>query len=441
MPPIPTTLRQAALSLQQPEFAYLARNSDDTSDFFQGMVGKPGEESLLFVDTEFMKFVRSSSVLLSDATFYCCPRMLGAKQVLIVAFHGYGQVFAFAYAVMTRKTIGAYEAVFKKLKELGLRAKLVCTDWEKGEQKAWKNAFPSIVLWGCLFHYQRALYRQAKKKGLARYLKKGKTHREISRIIKLLLVIPRLPAEEIENGFKAVQNEAEKYLDVDKLRKMRKLFKYFQEEWLDRVSPSTLSVHEKNITVTSGLESVNARVNDLVPTKHPHFWIFLDLLRDYAAETFQRFDKLRFGKGKLTKSKYYVAPDKRLTDADIQRHLELFKRNRDHIDFLSAVQTTLQNVLLVLETTEEDHPDNIPTEEEVLALNEVPSASPANLPNITPPRRTRRLRIISPEPDCDDCDDPGSPAEDAAPSPPGAWLSSSPRGSFFDIDFQTPMNR
>ncbi len=65
------------------------------------------------------------------------------------------QVFPVAYAVMTSKSETAYQAIFERLKELGLDPKFVCTDWEKAEQNGWKLAFPNVELWGCLFHYQR----------------------------------------------------------------------------------------------------------------------------------------------------------------------------------------------------------------------------------------------------------------------------------------------
>ncbi|KAE8744069.1 hypothetical protein FOCC_FOCC009277 [Frankliniella occidentalis] len=388
LPPVPHTLRQASESLEMLEFSYLGRNRDDTQDFYQGLVGERGQESLLFVNLELMHLVGIKSVLASDATFYCCPRLLGAKQVLIFAFHAYGQVFPFAYAVMTSKTTASYAHIIQRLKDLGLRAKLVTTDWETAEQKAWKQVYKNIELWGCLFHYQRAVYRQAKKKKLTRHLKKGGSNKDVARILKLLSVLPRLPANEIKKGFKVIKQEAEKTLDGRLKKKMDKLFQYFNNQWLIKTSAEELSVHGKNVRVTSGLESINARINDLMPMKHPHFWIWLDLLKDFDKEITKKYDDIRIGKGQSGSSKYYKKDTDRLTDHDIRRALLTFEGHKNHLEFLIAIQPTYNNVLAVLHITDEDTPDNIPTDEEVLAQDTAQILQ-------APTRRSARLMINS----------------------------------------------
>lgn len=110
---------------------------------------------------------------------------------------------------------------------------------------------------------------------MTRHLKKGGSNKDVARILKLLSVLPRLPANEIKKGFKVIKQEAEKTLDSRLKKKMDKLFQYFNNQWLIKTSAEELSVHGKNVRVTSGLESINARINDLMPMKHPHFWIWL----------------------------------------------------------------------------------------------------------------------------------------------------------------------
>ncbi len=120
----------------------------------------------------------------------------------------------------------------------------------------------------------QALYRQAKKKGLTRFLHKD-GDKEVKRLMKLMIVLPRLPASEIRPAFESIKVEADNHLRATVRRKMEKLFKYFHSYWLTQVSPKALSVCDKNVVVTSGLESINARINDLMPMKHPQFWLFL----------------------------------------------------------------------------------------------------------------------------------------------------------------------
>lgn len=67
------------------------------------------------------------------------------------------QVFPLLYALMTKKTTGAYKAIFRKAKELGISARNFISDWEKAERNAFKEASGNDDLntWGCVWHYMR----------------------------------------------------------------------------------------------------------------------------------------------------------------------------------------------------------------------------------------------------------------------------------------------
>ncbi len=84
-----------------------------------------------------------------------------------------------------------------------------------------------------------------------------------------------------------------------------------------------------------------------------------DLLRDYGKETFQTFDRVQRGHGVTNFTKYYKRPDKRLTDDDIDRAMQLFKGNKDHLEFLTAIQPTIRNIVTILRDIDYDQPDNM----------------------------------------------------------------------------------
>ena len=174
--------------------SYSGRTADDEGNLFQGKVGEPGHESILFTSERFIPFISKAEVLVSDATFLMCPLMVGAMQVFIVAFFAFGkvstmvttfcinvlclfslnalsdqmssisrlefdfpvivtQVFPFAFAIMSSKTTNAYAAITSNLKERGLCAGKVITDW--AERQGWKRSFKRLLIWGCLWHFQR----------------------------------------------------------------------------------------------------------------------------------------------------------------------------------------------------------------------------------------------------------------------------------------------
>ncbi|KAK3931332.1 Aspartate--tRNA(Asp) ligase [Frankliniella fusca] len=66
------------------------RTDDDKDMLYQGMVGLPGEQSLIFCSKRLLTMIRSGSVVASDATFKITPRLIGALQVLILATFQFG---------------------------------------------------------------------------------------------------------------------------------------------------------------------------------------------------------------------------------------------------------------------------------------------------------------------------------------------------------------
>ncbi len=85
-----STYRSRAASLI---FAYLSgRTKDDKQLLYQGLVGEPGQQSLVFCSDRQLKLVLSSDVVASDATYKITPRLHGSLQVMIVAVFAYGHV-------------------------------------------------------------------------------------------------------------------------------------------------------------------------------------------------------------------------------------------------------------------------------------------------------------------------------------------------------------
>lgn len=69
------------------------RTPDDKDSFYQGMVGEPGQESLVFASQRMLKVPRAKTdVIASDPTYKITPALLGALQVMILAFFAYGKV-------------------------------------------------------------------------------------------------------------------------------------------------------------------------------------------------------------------------------------------------------------------------------------------------------------------------------------------------------------
>jgi len=55
---------------------------------------------------------------------------------------------------MEKRTISAYRAVFSLLKDVcpNLDPRVILTDWERAQQAAWQEAFPSECLYNHFFY-------------------------------------------------------------------------------------------------------------------------------------------------------------------------------------------------------------------------------------------------------------------------------------------------
>ena len=94
----------------------------------------------------------------------------------------------------------------------------------------------------------------------------------------MLTCIPYLPEYEIKRGFEYVREQAEKIknLTPSERRNLDLFISYVKREWIDTVGPQHLSVHDRPVMATSGIESINRSMNRLLKSgKHPDFWLFL----------------------------------------------------------------------------------------------------------------------------------------------------------------------
>jgi hypothetical protein len=92
--------------------------------------------------------------------------------------------------------------------------------------------------------------------------------KEKARVLRLLANLPRLPAKLLKKGFKLIKKEASRLIPGDE--KIEKMMRYMNRQWM-KMDREELCVADKEITATSGLESLNARLNSMVTEPHPPF--------------------------------------------------------------------------------------------------------------------------------------------------------------------------
>ena len=92
---------------------------------------------------------------------------------------------------------------------------------------------------GCFYHYSQCLYRRIQSTGLATAYSHDESLRSCC---KKLMALPFLPIDEVETSFYTLRTTA----DPEVKKKLRDVFLYFDDYWLNTVPVETWNVHGYN---------------------------------------------------------------------------------------------------------------------------------------------------------------------------------------------------
>lgn len=132
---------------------------------------------------------------------------------------------------MTRKTTNAYIAVFEFIEQrlFKMQPREFMTDYEDGMRLAIRKHWPNVEIYGCWFHFKRAINRKCRSFGMKRIQDKNINARKIK---EMLTNIPLLPPHQIHEGYSNIKLfAAQTRLD----RCFADLFAYFERYWLKQV--------------------------------------------------------------------------------------------------------------------------------------------------------------------------------------------------------------
>lgn len=174
---------------------------------------------------------------------------------------------------MTRKTEVAYSHLFSNIESRWkISAKKATTDYEKAMKNALLKQYPGIKLISCWFHFCQALAKNAKKiKGFKAFLKENDA---AMRMYRKLMCIPLMRADNIRAAFKLLKEEA---LKLNKTQ-FTPFLNYFEEQWMQREGPRSISVYMEPERTNNPMESYNSTLNSKISSKGC-FYKFVELLR------------------------------------------------------------------------------------------------------------------------------------------------------------------
>lgn len=183
---------------------------------------------------------------------------------------------------MTKRTIAAYENVFRYIHEklIPLRGKAIIIDFEKAMRKGLINVLKSIGsnmgILGCWFHFCQALRRKMSQ--MPQLFEKNGQDERYRDIFRQFQCLPLLPLDSIEAVFRDLAKEA---LLLDKIS-FAPFVDYFHKEWIAIVKPKYFCVHKSSQRTTGNAESCNGKLNQIFKA-HPGFYLFCETLQKFEA--------------------------------------------------------------------------------------------------------------------------------------------------------------
>lgn len=243
---------------------------------------------------------------------------------------------------MTRRTVEAYTAALKYIHEnlIPLSGKGFLTDFEKAMRLALYIVLPSIIVYGCWFHFCQAVRRKmTSMKDLAALVRKDISAKNLFRRFQCLA---SLPSNVIEKEFVELSKEAILYSEYFWIR-----IDYYDNEWIKRVKPVHFSVYLKETRTTASAEAFNGKSNKTFRT-HGNFYHFCETLLREELVTVARLQQLVNGsKDKQKRKAFYVKRDK-LRDEYTEKLQKGTKRKMLHLYNIISIPKVMKAMKLFL---------------------------------------------------------------------------------------------
>ena len=130
-------------------------------------------------------------------------------------------------------------------------------------------------LQGCFFHYEKALWRKWVELGLSRNSENSSVQ-----WLKLLLCLPFLPGDSIENAF--FDLAPNKFFGQDVVPEQNEFYQYIEQYWFNKIPRELLSVHGCVRRTNSEVECYHWGLLRKIQLRHPNFWLFVRKLEEIA---------------------------------------------------------------------------------------------------------------------------------------------------------------
>ena len=249
------------------------------------------QESFIIVTSYFnLKSFTNASNIFIDATFKVAPKDF--YQILNILTQDKDTKFIMpaAHIIMSNKSYYSYKKVFMEIKNLlnlycikyDFKDTIINCDFEKSLINSIREEFIDIKIYGCYFHYIKALWQKARNLNLT----KKKFLENTKLLIFSLKIYPFILSDKKDNYIKEIY-EFSNSLD----NAYKKFIKYFKKNWenskfleFDLLPNGDIFNRTNNL-----VESFHHKLNNSIEYNHPRLSILLDKLKIFSIDYYHKF--------------------------------------------------------------------------------------------------------------------------------------------------------
>lgn len=189
---------------------------------------------------------------------------------------------------MTAKTSSAYSAIFAYIRNNlapFVTPTIIISNFDADIQSALALTFPEATIKGYWYEYTNALINHMKSVGM----QGDKCRAHVGSCVRMLLVLPLLPAEYLAPGVNAIRQWAqEKQIFTVHLAQV---CLYIEQKWLRTIGADKMSIFGLSHSVYNHTQQFSKELGNALTTNNPLVWQLLECLTQIATRTFIRCSK------------------------------------------------------------------------------------------------------------------------------------------------------
>lgn len=203
LPKVPNSIRELGDVLAVSDI-FRIHTGANRDPFYQSSIVLEDATCAIFMHKKTLELIGRVEEMHVDASFHIKPQNPLSYYLFTAHAIQSHQSVPILYAVMTSKNQSTFASLFAQLREqlaAYIMPNIILSEFDKGMQTALGYTFPEATIKGSWYHYTESVIKQMKLFELQRETAKG--HGSSS--LKMLMVLPLLPAEYMSPGLEALR--------------------------------------------------------------------------------------------------------------------------------------------------------------------------------------------------------------------------------------------